>query len=140
MTSGTHSLGLRVYYEDTDAGGIVYHANYLRFAERARTEMMRGLGVDQVALREKWGMSFVVRELSARYHASARLDDALEVVTELRRLGAASITLRQTVTRADATLVTMDVNLAVIGANLRPTRLPRAIHERLMSVSGRVQP
>ncbi|WGF87300.1 tol-pal system-associated acyl-CoA thioesterase [Marinivivus vitaminiproducens] len=140
MTQGKHRLNLRVYYEDTDAGGIVYHASYLRFAERARTEMMRSLGVEQVALREDRGLSFVVRDLSIRYRAPARLDDVVAVDTELRRLGAASLTLRQEMTRGTATLVEIDVNVAVIGRSLRPARLPGDLHALLAAASARVQP
>src|SRR5712671_6087187 len=86
-----HRFGLRVYYEDTDAGGVVYYANYLKFAERARTEMLRHVGFEQEALRRTTGRVFAVRHCSADYLAPARLDDELVVETRLTALGGASL-------------------------------------------------
>src|SRR3979411_3000881 len=84
----THSMKLRVYYEDTDAAGIVYYANYLKFAERGRTEMMRALGFAHSAIVEETGIVFTVRRCSADYRAAARLDDALTVDTRIAASGA----------------------------------------------------
>ena len=94
-----HALTLRVYYEDTDAGGLVYHANYLKFAERARTEMLRSLGFSQRRLGEAEGLGLAVRRCRAEFLAPARLDDALCVETRLTALGAASVALAQTIAR-----------------------------------------
>ena len=87
----THSFPVTVYYEDTDMGGIVYHANYLKFIERARSDWVRGLGVDQNALRDA-GVVFAVRRIEADFRAPARLDDRLEVTTELAESGRARLT------------------------------------------------
>ncbi len=126
-----HKLEVRVYYEDTDAGGIVYHASYLRFAERARTEMMRELGFDHSGLRATQGVIFAVRRLSAYYLAPARLDDLLTVETRVRHAGGARLSLTQDVQRREDVLVRLEVELAVLGSTLRPSRLPAALRHRL---------
>jgi acyl-CoA thioester hydrolase len=90
-----HRLSLRVYWEDTDAGGIVFYANYLKFFERARTEWLRALGVQQQAMRERTGAIFVVTHTSRHYRAPARLDDALEVTVAVRHTGRASLEVAQ---------------------------------------------
>jgi acyl-CoA thioester hydrolase len=126
-----HRLQLRVYYEDTDAGGIVYHAAYLRFAERARTEMLRAAGFDHVSLRSAEGVLFAVRRLSALYLSPARLDDLLTVETWTRQVGGARLSLSQDVLRATEVLVRLEVELAVLGRGLRPARLPTALRQRL---------
>ena len=96
-----HRYDLRVYYEDTDAGGIVYHANYLRFAERARTEALRALGVPHADLVRDHHRMFVVRRVKLDYLRPARLDERLSVLTDQRALGAASVRLRQDVVGAE---------------------------------------
>jgi acyl-CoA thioester hydrolase len=131
IAAAEHRLAIRVYYEDTDAIGVVYHANYLRFAERARTEMLRRLGLEHRALRERFGLAFTVRRCLVDYLAPARLDDRLEVRTGLRRLGGASLDLEQRIVRDDRLLVRMDVRLALISPALRAVRLPRALIEAL---------
>jgi acyl-CoA thioester hydrolase len=98
---GRHLYTLRVYYEDTDAGGVVYYANYLRFAERARTEALRALGVPHAELMEQFSLMFVVRRVEMDYLRPARLDDSLVVVTEVEKVGGATIRLRQTIALAD---------------------------------------
>jgi acyl-CoA thioester hydrolase len=123
-----HRLPLRVYYEDTDAGGIVYHAAYLRFAERARTEVLRCLGFDHGALRERLGLVFAVRRCLADFLAPARLDERLVVETRLGRLGRASLDLEQRVVAPDGRLlVRLEVRLALLSGALRPARLPPAL-------------
>ena len=87
------AFDIRVYWEDTDAGGIVFYANYLKFMERARTEWLRAMGIEQQALREASGGMFVVSETQLKYHRPARLDDRLVVTAELTQRGAASLTL-----------------------------------------------
>ena len=124
---GVHRIRIRVYYEDTDAAGIVYHAAYLEFAERARTEMLRCLGLDHAALRARFGLAFTVRRCAIDYRAPARLDDLLEVQTRLVRLGGASLDLEQRVLRAAQPLTRLDVRLALLGSDLRVARLPRAL-------------
>ena len=122
-----HRLAVRVYYEDTDAGGIVYHASHLRFAERARTEMLRELGFDHTALLREHGILFAVRRCTVEFLKPARLDDLLEVETVPVRLGGARLVLRQTVLRADRPIVELEVELALLSPELRPPRLPAAL-------------
>jgi acyl-CoA thioester hydrolase len=126
-----HSLALRVYYEDTDAAGIVYYANYLKFAERGRTEMLRALGFDHRRLGEEAGIAFAVRRCTADYRAAARLDDALTVETRIASLGGATLSLRQDIRRDARTLVVLDVLVACIGRDGRPRRLPAALRAAL---------
>jgi acyl-CoA thioester hydrolase len=126
IVAGQHRLPVRVYYEDTDAVGVVYHANYLRFAERARTEMLRCLGLEHGALNAR-GLAFTVRRCVVDYLAPARLDDRLEVRTSLARQGGASLDLEQRIVRDDRLLVRMDVRLALISSALRAVRLPPAL-------------
>jgi len=125
-----HRYRLRTYYEDTDAGGIVYHANYLRFAERARTEALRDMGVAHAEMSALHGLFFMVRRIKVDYLAPARLDDSLEVETTTLAVGAATVDLRQDVVRpADAgpavLLARLELQL-VCGriADQRPARIP----------------
>jgi acyl-CoA thioester hydrolase len=134
LEAGIHRFSLRVYYEDTDAGGVVYHAAYLRFAERARTETLRCLGIDHGALRARFGLIFAVRRCVVDYRAAARLDEVLEVETSLERLGGASLDLLQRITRDHQLLVRMDLRLALLGTGLRPARLPRELVDRLSTL------
>jgi len=129
----THVFNLRIYYEDTDAGGIVYYANYLRFAERARTEVLRDLGVAQRELLEGEGLGFAVRRCVVDYFAPARLDDELQIHSVVRALGPASIDIEQSVRRADGIgeLVRLDVKLAVINKTGRASRIPEDVAELL---------
>jgi acyl-CoA thioester hydrolase len=98
---GRHRYAMRVYYEDTDAGGVVYHANYLRYAERARTEALRDWGVPHADLVERFGLMFMVRQLEVDYQRGARLDEALMVESEVLEVGGATVRLRQTVRKSD---------------------------------------
>ena len=128
IEAGVHRLPVRVYYEDTDAGGIVYHTTYLRFAERARTEVLRCLGFDHGILRERSGLVFAVRRCLADFLAPARLDDRLVVETRLQRLGRASLDLEQRVVASDGRLlVRLEVRLALLSGARRPARLPTAL-------------
>ena len=127
----THQITIRVYYEDTDLAGVVYHANYLRFIERGRTEALRDLRVDQVALKRDRGLVFVVRRLTIDYLAPARFDDLLEVSTRITRLRGASIEMAQEVWRGEVCLCRAAVTVACIDAAGRPQRLPGDVRERL---------
>ena len=133
-----HRYTLRVYYEDTDAGGIVYHANYLRYAERARTEALRDLGIPHATLVERYNLMFVVRRIKVDYLRPARLDESLAVLTEPLSVGAASATLRQTIVGAEDTLgprAVLEVGLAAIGIpDQRPGRLPAQWRETLRAM------
>ena len=128
----THSMPLRVYYEDTDAAGIVYYANYLKFAERGRTEMMRQLGFAHSRIAEETGVLFTVRRCSADYRAAARLDDALSIDTRIVEIGAATLSLDQQIRRGGETIVALDVLVACIGRDGRPRRLPPTLRAALM--------
>lgn len=134
-----HEFPIRVYYEDTDAGGVVYYANYLRFAERARTEMLRRLGHAQSALMEDAGegdagVVFAVRRCEIDYLRSARLDDALLVRSRLVEMGGASLKFDQEVVREDTPLARLKVRIACIRLHDgRPARLPAQLRSALMS-------
>jgi acyl-CoA thioester hydrolase len=139
IEAGVHRIRLRVYYEDTDAAGIVYHAAYLEFAERARTEMLRCLGLDHTGLRARFGLAFTVRRCTIEYRAPARLDDLLEIETRVVRLGGASLDLEQRVRREAQLLTRLDVRLALLGTDLRVARLTRPLigaFERLRAREG----
>lgn len=110
-----HESQFRVYYEDTDLGGFVYHANYLRFIERGRSDMVRRVGIDQMALKRDRGLVFVVRALSAEYLRPAYFDDVLTVQTRLVELGGARIVMDQAVVRDAQTLFTARVTLVCVG-------------------------
>ena len=130
----TFTLPLRVYYEDTDAAGVVYYANYLRFCERARTEWLRELGFAQQALLDEAGIAFVVRSVQADYLRPARLDDALQVHTRIGALRRASILFEQEVRRADEILFTAAVLVACIDwQRQKPTPIPSHLHHRFES-------
>lgn len=128
MISGT--IALRVYWEDTDAGGIVYHASYLRFMERGRTELLRSAGIDQSALMQATGVSIAVRRMGIEFLAAARLDDVLEVRTQVHEIRGASIALRQGVFRDGTALVEADVLVACIREG-RACRVPDAMKRAL---------
>ncbi len=132
-----HRLAIRVYYEDTDAGGVVYHARYLAFAERARTELLRELGVPHDALVRNEGLIFVVRRIKMDYLRPARLDDLVTVATEPTELGAATAALRQDFAVGERAVARLDVQLACVrGADGRPSRIParwRAAFEEMRS-------
>lgn len=128
---GAHLFPVRVYYEDTDAGGVVYYANYLKFAERARTELLRHLGIEHGAPGTGKPMAFVVRHCSADYLKPAKLDDNLQVVTEIDEVRGASLCLSQTIKRDGEDLVRLKVRIASLGAEGRAVRLPLAARTRL---------
>jgi acyl-CoA thioester hydrolase len=125
-----HSV--RVYWEDTDAGGIVYYANYLKFFERARTEWLRSLGVEQQALRERSGAMFIVSSTSMHYRAPARLDDYLDVTVAVRHAARVSLVLEQRALRGSELLAEGEIRIACVDADaLRPRRIPDDILLRL---------
>ncbi len=137
---GRHHFHLRVYYEDTDAGGIVYHANYLRFAERARTEAMRALGVPHADLVRDCNLMFVVRRAKIDYLRPARLDNSLVVVTEPLDLRAATVTLRQDIRSESGSCAVAEIELAcIVPGEARPARIPprwRAAFEAMLAAAA----
>ena len=126
-----HTFPLRVYYEDTDLAGIVYYANYLKFIERARSEWVRGLGIDQALLRAKQGIVFAVRRVEADYLRPAVFDDVLSVQTVLADLSGARLVLDQAVLRGAQTLFTARVTLVCLTAAGTATRFPTALRTAL---------
>ncbi len=134
-----HVFPVRVYYEDTDAAGIVYYANYLCYVERARTEMLRSLGIESVQLMANQGVTFAVRRCEIDFVMPAMLDDMLSVETRILDIGGASITADQRVRRGDADLVRMELKLACMSLDGGAARLPADIRERLQKfgVSGK---
>ena len=131
IEQGTHYLPIRLYYEDTDAGGIVYHANYLRYAERARTEMLRLVGIDQSRMRREQGLAFAVRDCALDFRLPARLDDLIEVRTQVADVTAATVSARQLFWRSDELLVQLDVRVVCISAQARAVRIPAPIRAAL---------
>lgn len=131
----SHSLSVRVYYEDTDLGGVVYYANYLRFIERGRSEALRSLGIDQVALKAA-GLLFVVRRLSAEYLSPARYDDMLDVVTVIDEIGGATVGMAQEVRRDGVALFRARVQVACMDSGGRPRRLPTEVRAALVEGRG----
>jgi acyl-CoA thioester hydrolase len=136
IAAGVHRLPLRVYYEDTDAAGIVYHAAYLEFAERGRTEMLRCLGLDHGGLRDRFGLAFAVRRCVIDYLAPARLDDQLIVATRLLRRGGASLELEQRLCCAGRLLARIAVRLALVSPARGIARLPDELSAALAGLSA----
>lgn len=127
------SWPVRVYWEDTDAGGVVFYANYLKFFERARTEWLRALGVEQGALRESTGAIFVVAEVQLRYVSSAKLDDALRITVQIVEAGAASMVLAQQAWRGEQLLCEGRIRVGCVDAQtLRPQRMPQSVRAVLV--------
>jgi acyl-CoA thioester hydrolase len=128
---------VRVYYEDTDAGGVVYYANYLRFLERARTEWLASLGITLNALERDHGVLFVVHRLDIEYHLPARLYDALEVTLALATLGRSRIAAEQDVFRGDEQLIGARVTLACLDpVSWRPARIPASVAAKIDTWKG----
>ena len=134
MRGRTHLFPVRVYFEDTDLTGIVYHANYLRYMERARSDMIALAGADQRTAQEEGEGVYVVADLAIRYRAPAKLDDALVVVTRLTTLRAASRVIHQRVMRGEELLTDAMVTAAFITPDGRPRRQPRAWIERFRAL------
>jgi acyl-CoA thioester hydrolase len=120
----------RIYYEDTDAGGVVYYANYLKFFERARTDFLRSLGVNQSELKQKYGVIFVVKECLVKYAQPAKLDDEISVSAQIAKVGKASIIFHQQICdEKDNSLCSLEAKIACIDAiNFKPIKLPQNLY------------
>ena len=127
----SHVFPIRVYYEDTDMAGIVYYANYLRYIERARSDWVREMGIDQLQMKAN-GVVFAVRRIEADYVSPAQFDDELEVRTSLASIGPARMVMRQQVWRGDTLLFEAGVTIVCVNASGKPVRLPAKL--RLMQV------
>ena len=123
----THRFPIRVYYEDTDMAGIVYYANYLRYIERARSDWVREMGIDQNAMREEDGVVFAVRRVEADYHLPAKFDDELEVRTTVASISGARLIMDQVVHRGEERLFSAQVTIACLTEAGQPVRLPANI-------------
>jgi len=119
---------VRVYYQDTDAGGVVFHAQYLAFMERARSELLNAAQIDLARFTEKHGVLFLVHHISVTYHRPALLNDMLSVSAEVAKMGRASLVFRQRVERGATLLVEAGVTLAIVGRqSMRPARMPEEL-------------
>lgn len=127
MMTSPHSLSVRVYYEDTDAAGIVYHTSYLRFAERGRTEMLRDAGFAHADIFRQTGTAFAVTYLEIKFKAPAKLDDLLVVKTRIREMRGATMTMEQDIYRGDQLLTVIIVHLACIDRQGKAARLPEQV-------------
>lgn len=128
------NLTVRVYYEDTDAGGVVYYANYLKYVERARTEYLRELGFEQINLLENYGVVFIVKSVEANYLSPAFLDDLIEVETVIEKVNHASLIFTQKIVNIDKSTVLFNAIVKVVSVfnnNLKPCALPQEILEKL---------
>ena len=136
-----HILPVRVYYEDTDAGGVVYHASFVRFAERGRTDFLRLLGTDARRLIDgsdsREPAAFVVRRMSFDFARPGRMDDLLEVETRVKELGAASVTLDQTISRDGQRLVSAEIVVVLISISGKPLRLSDTVREAFQAHAKR---
>jgi acyl-CoA thioester hydrolase len=125
-------IPVRVYYQDTDAGGVVFHAQYLSFMERARSEMLNEAGIDPARFAETHGVLFMVHTIVVKYHLPARLNDMLSVGAEVVKMGRASLVFRHLVERGGELLVEADVTLALVDRErMRPARMPEELKQVL---------
>lgn len=122
----------RIYYEDTDGAGVVYNANYLKYAERARTEMLRDAGILQTELREKEGIFFVVRKVEMDLLKPARLDDLIEVHSSIEHSSGVTMSFHQEIICGEVTLATLHSLIVCVNTAMRPTRVPEHIKEKLL--------
>lgn len=127
----TFTWPVRVYYEDTDSGGVVYYANYLKFMERARTEWLRALGFEQTELLDEHHVIFVVREVGIEYRRPARFNDLLDVTVSLAEVGRSQIVLKQTVENGDLFSHATVKIVCVDGESFKPVRIPAIIKEKI---------
>jgi acyl-CoA thioester hydrolase len=130
--SKVFSLPVRVYFQDTDAGGVVYHANYLNFMERARTEWLRTYGHSNAGLMKEFGMVFVMRSVKLDYLKPALLDDVLDVTAQIKDIGRSRLTLLQTVRRGDELLTEAEVHLVCVSLeSFKPVSVPEILRKQL---------
>ena len=123
----THKNNVRVYYEDTDAGGVVYHANYLKYAERSRTEMLRKYKIEQEVLKNNYSIRFIVKDLFIEYYKAAILDDYLTIKSLIIKISSAKIKMEQEIYREDTLLAKINLTLGSINLEGKPSRLPKFV-------------
>ena len=129
----TYVNNVRIYYEDTDSGGVVYHANYLKFAERARTEMLRKINIQQNKLKLNNDIQFIVKKLNIEYNKPAKLDDLLKIESSILKLAAAKIIMKQIMYKKNYLIATINLTLGSVNSDGKPTRLPLEIFNKLKS-------
>ena len=122
---------VRVYYEDTDSGGVVYHSNYLKFAERARTEMLRKINIQQIKLKLNYDVQFIVKKLNIEYNKPAKLDDLLKIESSILKLAAAKIIMRQIMYKKNDLIAKINLTLGSVNSYGKPVRLPLEIFNKL---------
>ncbi len=125
-----HVIKIKIYYEDTDAGGVVYHANYLKYLERARTEFLNNLGIN-IAEYHRKGILFVVSHIDISYKRPASLGDVIDVYSEIYELRGASMTIKNTIKKSEHLLCEALVNIACVNSQLKPMRLPKELIEAI---------
>ena len=123
----THNNNVRVYYEDTDAGGVVYHANYLKYAERSRTEMLRKYKIEQEVLKNNYSIRFIVKDLFIEYYKAAILDDYLTIKSLIIKISSAKIKMEQEIYRKNTLLAEINITLGSINLEGKPSRLPKFV-------------
>ena len=126
-----YSNNIRVYYEDTDAGGLVYHANYLKFAERARTEMLREVKIEQLILKNDYNIQFIVKNLYIDFFKPAQLDDLLTIKSVILKVSLAKVIMEQLIYKKMILLAKIEVTLGSINTEGKPSRLPKIVLEKL---------
>jgi acyl-CoA thioester hydrolase len=131
MKNKKFTSNFRIYYEDTDAGGVVYYANYLKFAERARTEILREAGINQSELAKNPGILFVVGNFSGNLKKPARLDDMIRIESEVTETGGASFSVCQKIFRESETIAEINVTIVCVGTGMKPERMPESVRKAL---------
>ena len=134
MSKKNHTFPIRVYYEDTDTAGVVYYANYLKFAERARTEALRLSGIDQSNLFTEHKIGFVVRRCVIDFFKPAKLDDLLTIETKLHDINKVSMNMLQTIKLGEEKLVTMEVKLTIVDQNMKLAKIPEFIQKAILNI------
>jgi acyl-CoA thioester hydrolase len=132
-----HNNNIRVYYEDTDAGSVVYHANYLKFAERSRTEMLRKIKIEQAILKNEYNIQFVVKTLFIEYFKPAQLDDLLIIKSVILKISSAKIIMEQKIYKKMTLLAKIEVTLGSVNTKGKPSRLPKVV---LNSLNSNINP
>ncbi|WP_020594400.1 tol-pal system-associated acyl-CoA thioesterase [Kiloniella laminariae] len=136
IEKGLHRFPVRVYYEDTDNAQIVYHANYLKFAERARTEILRLVGLEQTELSKRFGLFFAVKDCFVTFARPARLDDLLEVRSRITVIKGASLSFEQVIMFGDAEIARCDIRIACVDERGGPARIPAEVRQAFTSILG----
>ncbi len=134
MSKNIHNFPIRIYYEDTDTAGVVYYANYLKFAERARTEALRESGIEQASLFSEHKIGFVVRRCVVDFFKPAKLDDLLTIETKLNDINKVSMSMTQTIKYGKEKLVVLEVKLALVDQNMKLAKIPEFVQKAILNI------